>query len=66
MNWVQFKDPLLFELPCLCGTVVAPLSLTEEIVGSDTAILLFYFFSVQTFRKNAIVSKVVVLFSETN
>ena len=38
MNWAQFKDPLCFLY--LCGTVVSFLSLTQEIVGSNTAILL--------------------------
>ena len=41
MNWVQYKDLLSYN--CLCGTVVESLSLTQEILGSTTAIFLFDF-----------------------
>ena len=33
MNQGQFKDPVCYL--CLCGTVVPPLSLTEEVVSSS-------------------------------
>ena len=31
MNWAQFKDPVSHT--CLAGTVVASLSLTQEVAG---------------------------------
>ena len=60
MNWVQHKDLLC----CLwnCGRVVESLSLTQKILGSNPAILLFDFFfflsmnsanSVKVFRENS-------------
>ena len=58
MDWVQFKDLLCYL--CLCGTVLSFLSLTQEIVGSNTAILLGFFWSlnsansVKTFKENSI------------
>ena len=44
MNWVQYKDLLCYL--CLCGLVVSPLSLTQEILDSAN--------SVKTFRENSI------------
>ena len=38
MNWGQFKDPLWYQ--CLPCTVIASLSLTQEVAGLNTAILL--------------------------
>ena len=62
MNWVQYKDLLC----CLylCGWVVEPLSLTQEILDSNPAIFLFDFNffvtefsdsvnSVKAFRENS-------------
>ena len=43
MNWVQYKDMLCYL--CLRGLVVSSLSLTQEIVGSDPTILIFWFLS---------------------
>ena len=55
MNSVQYKD--LLGYLWLCGTVVESLSLTQEIVGSNTAIFLKLYFlslnSVKTFRENS-------------
>ena len=34
MNWDQFKCSLC--CPCLCGTVLAPMTLKQEAVGSNT------------------------------
>ena len=33
MNWIQFKDPVPHM--CLVGTVVASLSLTQDVTGSS-------------------------------
>ena len=41
MNCNQYEDLLCH--PCLCGTVESPLSLTQEILRSNPAILLFYY-----------------------
>ena len=41
MNWVQYEDLLCYM--CLCGTVVSSLFLTQEILGSNPAFLLFWF-----------------------
>ena len=60
MNWVQYKDLLC----CLwlCGWVVESLSVTQEILGSNPKIFLFYFNfflslnsanSVKAFRENS-------------
>ena len=49
MNWSQFKDPVYHI--CLAGTVVASLSLTQEVAGSSPF----------TVRKNIFVTE----FSET-
>ena len=43
MNWVQYKDLLCYL--CLCGLVVSSLSLTQEILGSNPTMLIFYFIS---------------------
>ena len=42
MNWIHYKDLLCYL--CLCGLVVSSLSLTQEILGSNPTILIFYFF----------------------
>ena len=39
MNWVQYKDLICYL--CLCGLVVSPLSLTQEILGSSPTLLIF-------------------------
>ena len=61
MKWIQFKELLCYLCPC--GAVVTSLSLTQEVVGSNTAILLIFDFlslnsadSVKTFRENSISS----------
>ena len=41
MNWVQYKDLLCYM--CRCGLVVSSQSLTQEILGSNPTILIFYF-----------------------
>ena len=41
MIWVQYKDLLC--CLCVCGWVVEPLSLTQEILGSNPVIFLFDF-----------------------
>ena len=57
INWVQYKDLLCYL--CLCGLVVSPLSLTQDILGSNPTILFFCFLSlnsqnsVKTFRENS-------------
>ena len=61
MNQGQFKDPLCYM--CLCGTVVSFLSLTQEVAGSNTAIVFIFDEklslnsrnSVKTFRENSVV-----------
>ena len=65
MNWAQFKDPV-FHL-CLVGTVVACWPLTEELAGSSPFNDKYFLSlnsanSVKTFRKNSIVSQIVVIF----
>ena len=57
INEVQFKDLLCYL--CLCGTVLSSLSLTQEIVSSNTTNLLIFNFlwlnsvnSVKTFSQN--------------
>ena len=42
MNWVQYNDLLCYL--CLCGLVVSSPSLTQEILGSNPTMLIFYFF----------------------
>ena len=37
MNWAQFKDPVSHM--CLTGDVVASLSLTQEVAGSNPFIV---------------------------
>ena len=41
INWVQYKDLLCYL--CLCGLVVLSLSLTQEILGFNATMLIFYF-----------------------
>ena len=58
MNWAQFKHPVSYMCPA--GTVVAPWSLIQEVIGSspfnDNYLLLMKSLnSVKTFRKNSIV-----------
>ena len=62
MNWVQYKDQLCYL--CLCGLVVSSLSLTQEILGSNLTILIFWFLifffvsslnSAKTFRESSTV-----------
>ena len=63
MNWVQYKDLLCYL--CLCGLVVSSLSLTQEILGSNPTLLIFYLLKFfchwiqriqwKTFRENSII-----------
>ena len=58
MNWVQFKDSVSHM--CLAGTVVASCSLTQEVAGSNSFIVMTDVFVTEfaefggAFRKNSI------------
>ena len=58
MNWPQFIDPVSHM--CLAGTVVASLSLTQEVTGLSTFTVMTNIFMTEfaefseTFKKNSI------------
>ena len=43
MNWEPFKCFLCCQCLCVCGTLLEPLTLEQEVVGSNTTVYKFLF-----------------------